>query len=191
MLLTKDYQIYSWGSNSSKALGYITDLPNVLVPVQIPFGQVKFIKVAIGGKHTAAITYDYKAYAWGDNAYGQLGTGDQDSSATPVPSGISEDGELGTNILLVTVFIIFHTGTDEHAMVKDIACGISNTYYLAQAQDGKGFQVYSVGSGEYGALGTGKEDLSADACALTLEHIDMENTNFKSVHIHFLISCLH
>lgn len=93
VVLTKDFQIFSWGSNKFMGLGYEFDGPVAKVPTQVVF-QAKFVKVAIGGNHTVAITFDKKAYAWGDNKTGQLGTGNNNSSATPVQSGVSDASEI-------------------------------------------------------------------------------------------------
>ncbi len=44
-----------------------------------------FSQVATGPNHTCAITTDDRAWCWGQNDYGQLGTGDFTSVTTPVP----------------------------------------------------------------------------------------------------------
>ncbi len=44
-----------------------------------------FSQVATGPNHTCAITTDDRAWCWGQNDNGQLGTGDFTSVTTPVP----------------------------------------------------------------------------------------------------------
>lgn len=92
VLLTKNHKIYSWGCNRAKALGYEASDKNVQIPQQIMFNK-KFIKVAIGGQHTAAVTFDFKAYTWGNNSNGQLGTGNKQNSVLPVASGSGAMGK--------------------------------------------------------------------------------------------------
>ena len=92
VLLTRNHEIYSWGDNKFKALGYELSEKNVMVPRQVNFSK-KFIKVAIGSQHTTAVTHDFRVYAWGYNGNGQLGTGNKNSSASPIESG---NGQMGT-----------------------------------------------------------------------------------------------
>eukprot|EP00889_Picochlorum_renovo_P005150 jgi/Picre1/32180/NNA_007526.t1 len=54
------------------------------VPVQ---GGLKFDQVTTGLYHACGVTVDDELYCWGDNEYGQLGTGDDASSAVPVKIG--------------------------------------------------------------------------------------------------------
>ena len=54
------------------------------VPVE---GGLKFQQVSTGLYHACGVTTDDELYCWGDNEYGQLGTGDQTSSAVPVKIG--------------------------------------------------------------------------------------------------------
>jgi len=67
-------ELYCWGSNNVGQLGqgvlYGTwyDPPKVPVP-----GDV--IDVAVGSQNNCAITSDNKLWCWGDNQFGQLGTG--------------------------------------------------------------------------------------------------------------------
>jgi len=40
-------------------------------------------KVSAGGYHTLALTEDNEIYAWGSGVYGELGSGNQNSTNTP------------------------------------------------------------------------------------------------------------
>ena len=50
---------------------------------QHPGGGVAFISVTAGGSHSCGLTSAGKAYCWGDNAHGQLGTGVSGTTTTP------------------------------------------------------------------------------------------------------------
>lgn len=50
-----------------------------------PFQQPRYRSVAAGSGHTCAAATDGRAYCWGFNAWGQLGTGDLDSTRRELP----------------------------------------------------------------------------------------------------------
>jgi alpha-tubulin suppressor-like RCC1 family protein len=74
--------IYCWGDNSSGQLGDGTTTDRLL-PVRVRGGTLRFRRVTAGSLHTCAETRDGKAYCWGNNAWGQLGTGDNANRLTP------------------------------------------------------------------------------------------------------------
>ena len=53
-----------------------------LIPV---VGRREFESMCVGQNHACAITTKKRIYCWGSNQFGQLGTGDNVSSSTPVP----------------------------------------------------------------------------------------------------------
>lgn len=86
---------YDWGYNASGQLGNGTtansDVP-VAVSLPGPVSQV-FQGGSLGNNgQTVVILADHSVWAWGNNAWGQLGTGDKVNSSTPVsvdvPSGV-------------------------------------------------------------------------------------------------------
>ncbi len=101
-----DGNVYSFGYNNDGQLG--TGEKNIHTKptlVLMPAG-VSAVALAAGLYHSVAIGSDGKVYAWGDNTYGQLGTGNLTSSTSPVvsnltvtPSAISA-GEYFTSALL-------------------------------------------------------------------------------------------
>jgi alpha-tubulin suppressor-like RCC1 family protein len=72
--LTGGGVIYCWGYNFQGQLGDGTTTSRV-TPVVVHAGALRFRQVAAGDYHTCALTTDDRAYCWGDNGYGQLGTG--------------------------------------------------------------------------------------------------------------------
>lgn len=81
-----------WGNNSAGQLGNGTSgfgNPDQS-PVAVQSGGVAFTSVSAGFQHTCGVTAAGLVLCWGANGVGQLGTGNQSPSLTPVPvSGIA------------------------------------------------------------------------------------------------------
>ena len=89
--VTKDGDLYMWGTNGSGQLGIQSNVAsNIPVKVNnssstLPEKSVKY--VALGTYHSAAITKDGSLYMWGYNNYGQLGngsSGNYEKSVSPI-----------------------------------------------------------------------------------------------------------
>ncbi|HEY3221949.1 MAG TPA: hypothetical protein VGJ80_14560 [Gemmatimonadales bacterium] len=87
-----DHTAHCWGQNASGQLGaassetcFVGNLAGSCShqPLPVTTGQI-FASISAGGHHTCAITTDGKAYCWGDNVYGQLGTGNTTGRNVPV-----------------------------------------------------------------------------------------------------------
>ncbi len=87
-----DGNLYAWGSNVYGQLG-IGNAASQLIPqkVILPNGVTGWTSIAAGGLHSLAISNDGNLYAWGYNAFGELGIGTTSEDSTPVkvslPSG--------------------------------------------------------------------------------------------------------
>ena len=95
LAIDKEGTAWAWGDNGYGRLGNGT-VKNARTPTQINgFLQqnnadagFKAARISAGSQHSLAIGQDGNAYSWGDNQYGQLGTGNdtaQSSNPTPVP----------------------------------------------------------------------------------------------------------
>lgn len=86
--LMSDGEYYDWGYNASGQLGN-GRTANSAVPVPVPLpGPVA--QVFQGGSlgdngQTVVVLADHSVWAWGSNAWGQLGTGDKVDHSAPVP----------------------------------------------------------------------------------------------------------
>lgn len=113
------FEAYCWGDNRSSQTGTPSATQQyTLTPTKVPQGAmpvgVKVRQVAAGRDHSCAVGSDAKVYCWGNNANGQLGTGDNTSSSAPVavlqgaiPAGVtaqqvftSGDGGTATSCLI-------------------------------------------------------------------------------------------
>ncbi|MHB8337062.1 MAG: RCC1 domain-containing protein, partial [Ignavibacteriaceae bacterium] len=94
LAIGNDGNLYAWGDNANGQLGIgNTTQQNTPVKVPLPSGVTSWTAMAGGWFHSLAIGNDGNLYAWGDNAYGQLGIGNMTQQNTPVkvplPSGVT------------------------------------------------------------------------------------------------------
>lgn len=83
--LTADGRAYCWGNTHGGRLGISAPSSNDVETSPRPVtGDRRFKSIAAGGDHTCGVALDGAAYCWGNNARGQLGTGDNSGSSIPV-----------------------------------------------------------------------------------------------------------
>jgi alpha-tubulin suppressor-like RCC1 family protein len=78
--VTADGIAYAWGINTGAYFSYIGalgdgTLTNRSSPVSVIGGITNWAQVSAGGAHSLGVTASGIAYAWGQDTYGQLGTG--------------------------------------------------------------------------------------------------------------------
>lgn len=82
---------YCWGDNTSGAIGDGTIMQR-MSPVPVASSGVTFAGISAGSNLTCGLTSAGNAYCWGDNALGQVGSGDsvnQHSTPFPVAGGLA------------------------------------------------------------------------------------------------------
>ncbi len=97
LAIGSDGNLYAWGDNTYGQLGIgnTTNPNNSPVEVTLPSGVTSWTAVAAGHFHSLAIGNDGNLYAWGDNSYGECGTGNTiiNPWTTPqkviLPSGVT------------------------------------------------------------------------------------------------------
>ena len=131
--------------------------------------------VSLGYGRSAAITYDGSLYMWGDNEYGQLGDGTQNTHKTPIKimdnvssvslgdrhsAAITYDGSLFTWGDDVCGQLGNGTGGDEHTPVKIMdnvsSVSLGEDHSAAITYDGG---LYMWGDNDYGQLGNGTKGI--------------------------------
>jgi alpha-tubulin suppressor-like RCC1 family protein len=72
--LATDGRAYCWGANTDGQLGTGALGDTALAPASVA-GGLRFIQIGTGAYHSCGITVGAEGYCWGDNRYGQLGSG--------------------------------------------------------------------------------------------------------------------
>jgi alpha-tubulin suppressor-like RCC1 family protein len=86
LALTVSGEVYAWGDNSYGQLGDgTTHSRSTPLPVRLP-SDVTFVQVAALANASLALASDGRVYAWGDNAFGQLGDGTTVGRPLPIQS---------------------------------------------------------------------------------------------------------
>ncbi|KAI5072492.1 hypothetical protein GOP47_0012598 [Adiantum capillus-veneris] len=126
VVLTYDGLVWTWGQPWPPG-----DIKQISTPVRVQ-GLENVRLIAVGAFHNLALLQRGEVWAWGNNEYGQLGTGDTQPRALPVPvKGL--DG----------------------LIMEDIAAG--GWHSMALTPEG---EVYAWGRGEHGRLGFGDDKSS-------------------------------
>jgi hypothetical protein len=81
--LTPTGQAYCWGDNDHGQVGHGSGEPRVELPTPVSGGH-HFRAIALGGKHTCAVTIAGSIYCWGDNGVLQLGNSQVRYSSVPL-----------------------------------------------------------------------------------------------------------
>ena len=138
LALASDGTVYAWGMNQQAQLGCaIPDHSTMPVAVNMTLGSSALAghiitAIAAGDSHSVALGSDGKIYAWGDNTYGQLGTG-------------TEGG-----VRLAPVAVNVASGLSALAGKTVIAISAAGNHTMALASDGT---VYTWGLNASGQLG--------------------------------------
>ncbi|NXX17546.1 RCBT1 protein, partial [Podargus strigoides] len=83
MAIVDNGEVYGWGYNGNGQLG-LGNNSNQLIPCRVAaLHCVCILQIACGYAHTLALTDGGVLYAWGSNAYGQLGTGNKSNLLSP------------------------------------------------------------------------------------------------------------
>jgi alpha-tubulin suppressor-like RCC1 family protein len=96
IILKSDGTVWTWGANFNGKLGIGLDpatLARTNVPVEVhgpgDIGFLNSISAVMGGEiHNVALKSDGTVWAWGWNAFGQLGNGTTNDASTPVQVGL-------------------------------------------------------------------------------------------------------
>jgi alpha-tubulin suppressor-like RCC1 family protein len=129
---------WAWGSNAFGQLGYATVGITGLTPAPV-VSLTDAIAVAAGDAHSVALRADGTVWAWGSNAFGQLGTGASDASPHNAPAPVS-------------------------GLSHIIAIAAGGAHSLALGTDGT---VWAWGSNYSGELGAGPATTTGCSCVPT------------------------
>lgn len=150
LAVTREGVVYAWGRNSDGQLGQgTTDTNEIPTPVAVPalLGK-RVVAVGTGNFHSFAITDAGELYAWGENEFGQLGTG-----------AITENEPTPTAVALPA-------GVAPMAAPGAVIGGSRHSYLLSADGD-----VYSWGRVGDGQLGNGQVETGSPLFVLAPEKI--------------------
>ncbi|GAB4832284.1 hypothetical protein Ancab_006297 [Ancistrocladus abbreviatus] len=140
VVLTREGHVWTWGQPWPPG-----DIKKISVPVRVQ-GLERVQVIAIRAFHNLALEEDGILWAWGDNEYGQLGTGDVQPRAQPVPV----QGLFG-----VTLVAIAGGGWHSTALTYE---GQSEAKCFGWKETK--LQVYGWGRREHGRLGFGDDKIT-------------------------------
>lgn len=139
--VTSQGDLYVWGYNKSHGvlgLGGDKMSPFEPIPLKIPAAiadrKIRFKHVACGYNYTYAVSVDGTCWSWGSGAHGVLGHGDSNDCFQPTRVRVPGDGT-----------------------VSFVSCGYSHAAVITDTG-----ALMTVGYGEDGALGLGKEGRKQD-----------------------------
>ena len=103
--LASDGTVYTWGLNQYGQLGNNTTT-NSRSPIAVqaagtPMAGKTIVQIAAGADHSLALDSGDALYAWGSNAYGQLGNGTTTNSSVPVAVKIAGTPLAGKTIVQI------------------------------------------------------------------------------------------
>lgn len=181
MALSRESEIFAWGSNRYGQLGLGYEQKNVTAPRPLKsLSGIPFHQITAGGAHSFALTLSGAVFGWGRNKFGQLGLNDDNDRYVPclLKSLRSQKivhiccGEDHTAALTKEggVFTfgaggygqLGHNSTNHEinprkvfelmgSIVTQIACGRQHTLAFVPSSG----RIYSFGLGGNGQLGTG------------------------------------
>jgi alpha-tubulin suppressor-like RCC1 family protein len=181
LAVTGGGDVYAWGWNEYGQVGDGTHQTEKPTPVQVKgeggVGTLTgVVSVSAGDPHSVALKSDGSAWAWGHNAYGELGDGGTTDRYTPVQvsslTGVTAVSAGGAHSLAVKTNnapclscgmngagqLGDGTNTERHVPVQIsglghvVAFAGGNYHSLALTSDGK---VWAWGGNNYGQLGDG------------------------------------
>lgn len=148
LALRHDGKLFAWGKNTSGQLGnnLTSDSDKPVVVETTVLGGATFAQVSAGKDHSVALSSTGDAYAWGDNASGQLGNGDGGPGKhSAVPVQVKSVADEGSSAL-------------PQGSVVQMAAG--GNFSMALSTNG---EVYTWGDGTNGRLGNGDDNNEASA----------------------------
>jgi alpha-tubulin suppressor-like RCC1 family protein len=77
-------QAFCWGKNEDGQLGDGATYLSRYDPIAVQQGATRYVRLALGHRHTCALSDANRAWCWGSNQDGQLGDSTNNSAYTPV-----------------------------------------------------------------------------------------------------------
>ena len=167
-VLTVDGEVWTFGGNSYQCLGRgRTVEEGGALPRPVPFpGGIGIKQIAAGNYHCVCIAENGQLFSWGDNYYGQLGTGNNSELGTPTKPSFYT----GKRVLTVgcgndhTLAVVEGVGVVAHGMNSQYQCGnaptgnqnLLNPFKIPGLDASKVVQVTGTNNGSAAVTSDGK-----------------------------------
>ncbi|CAM9000338.1 unnamed protein product [Rhodiola kirilowii] len=144
--------VYVWGYNYSGQTAREDKEHNLRIPKQLrpklfgsPAGaNARWLDIACGREHTAAVASDGSLFTWGANDFGQLGDGTE--KLRKYPKKVKQlQTEFGSNYPR-----LFWGAFSPNTVIRQVSCG--QVHVVPLSEDGR---LQAWGYNEYGQLGRG------------------------------------
>lgn len=156
--LTSAGAAHCWGLNTRGELGTgTTDDAHTPTAVVGPGGgaALAFTSLSAGGAHACARTAAAQIYCWGDNAFGQLGVGNQGFQTTPTLVPLAQPGARIIGLTLSSTTVVLES-TDPGAYQATLQnTGADVTNAGLQGYIRQGTALYAAGGVAIGTLANG------------------------------------
>jgi RCC1 and BTB domain-containing protein len=130
LVLNSSGEVYAFGRNNYGQIGIATN-NNQLTPIKVlGFDNKKVVIISCGSSHSLVLTESGEVFGWGNNAFGQLGIGNNLHQSSPIKVNLKNN-----------------------VFVKDIVCGLYHSLILSTNGD-----IYAFGFNDCGQLGNGNNE---------------------------------
>jgi len=150
--LTVDGSLYIWGNNTFSQLG-IENIAFADTPQLMQTSINNLQSLALGGRHTIALNHEGKLWAWGDNTFGQTGTGRLDPVQTPIQ-------------------LTYNNNNQPLNPIRAISAGRFHSVALDHTD-----AVWAWGQNNWGQLGNGTQNMHS----LPIQVLDADGGPFQGV----------
>jgi alpha-tubulin suppressor-like RCC1 family protein len=145
--------VWAWGLGMDGQLGQgSVGIQSNPIPVLVPL-PYPVTKVTTGQSHACAIVHSGNVYCWGDNTYGQLGNGTQDTTVAPVlVSGVTSVTDIGAGVAFtfaVMSGVLYGWGNDGLCSLMDVTKSKTNQLTPAALPLPSAVSIISVGVASY------------------------------------------
>jgi alpha-tubulin suppressor-like RCC1 family protein len=139
--LTKNSEVYVWGSNICGQIGNGSEEFFQLIPIKLnDFRHQKIIAISCGYNHSMVLTESGHVYSWGNNQFGQLGLEGNEEKYNSL--------KLRSIKINKPKLITFKSENYTNILIEKISCGQNHSLVLSRDGD-----IFAFGCNKWGQIG--------------------------------------